>query len=1524
MPDQDQRRRVIESKIFGFPYPMAYEIQLDMMKNLFRNFEDGKIGIFESPTGTGKSLSLICSSLTWLRQNSKRSRLATSEVSHGQNGASEEPDWVVKHEMERKRKELESKEEELRSRLKRVRQIREEQRWRRRRKEEEEQGLSTSYLDSLGQDRSRKRFKMTSALMKSGGDEEDVGLDSDEEFLAPDYQDHHDSSTSKGGKGSTAIPNYSKSSIRRKGLGDPPSDGLSPEVRALMDHFDRERKSRWAAEDQDEDPETTPKIIYSSRTHSQLSQFVSELRKTKFGRNVAEEEEEDSVRTIALGSRKQMCINERVQRVGATRGVEAMNELCLELAKGSATASSCEFLPRQDEQGRERMMEFRDRALAEVTDIEDLVGIGREMGCCPYFGSRNSVRQAELVTLPYNLLLQPSSLESLNLDIKGSIIIIDEAHNLIDTILSVQSVSIDSDMIRQAELQIDIYLERFSTRLRGINESNLRLLSAVLKGLARFCDSWAKGRKEGEEDIMTASKMVAEMGGNLDQVNLIKLERWLKETQIARKVSGYSDKYRQRQAEKAKQARGGEDRDSGGGAAKKVNGEETDGVNGPSRNAITAMHSIESFLLSLANRTEDGRILLARSAKEGSEGLVKLKYQLLNPSNCFENLVKEARSIVLAGGTMEPITDFQYQLLPNLPKDRLKTFSCGHIIPSENLLALTLNLSPKNVRFDFRFQNLKGRGKEKEEELLDELGNCVVNFCNVVPDGLVVFLPSYRFLQDVVDRWKVDGVLDRIRARKELFLEPKSTTEVEPVLREYSLAIDSSSQDRSGNEKSIGGGSANSRRNGAILLAVVGAKLSEGINFSDRLARAVVMVGMPFANLESPDLRERMRYVKEIGEKRSKMMVEGQSGTRATTKAKEVEEAASDFYLNLCMKSVNQCIGRAIRHKDDYACLILLDSRYQVVSFSLPPSLPLSSPISQLRGPIIIETPPRSNHPIPSLEPLLADQHSSSTPFLNGNPHPSFPSSLPLSLSLSPFTCPRIHLLPTAPSARFLPQPESDRIHAISRQPFYPSFSTTSSSLARTEIKPYLLADVGEGITECEIIKWFVQPGATVQEFDPICEVQSDKASVEITSRYAGKVNKLNHKVGDVAKVGEALCEIEVQIIGEEAAVEVEDAITREEDVAEEPVKKEESSKQAVEVETKTGSRRHHMNGEEILAIPAVRRISKEHGIDLAQVEGSGKGGRITKEDVIRFIEGRGSGPGPRSSTSTASSTPMASGHGEEGLRETIELEPTRRAMFRAMTLTLQVPHFGYSDEIDVTELEGIRKQLSRNVPREYKAVAEGGEGEEAKFSKLTMLPLLVKAMSLALKDHPLFLSTLQLAKEVQDTKDVQAQSNGAKLIRRSSHDISIALSSPKGLVTPCIESVEKQSIFDITSKIVRLQNLASAKKLSPADLRATGTLTLSNIGSVGGGTYTHPVLPPTGQLAIGAMGRARHLPRYVAKGRQAGGGEEAEEVLEKRLILPVSFTADHRVVEGAELAKLVNRWKELIENPTSWFGLMK
>ncbi|GAA6015161.1 hypothetical protein JCM10207_003622 [Rhodosporidiobolus poonsookiae] len=497
---------------------------------------------------------------------------------------------------------------------------------------------------------------------------------------------------------------------------------------------------------------------------------------------------------------------------------------------------------------------------------------------------------------------------------------------------------------------------------------------------------------------------------------------------------------------------------------------------------------------------------------------------------------------------------------------------------------------------------------------------------------------------------------------------------------------------------------------------------------------------------------------------------------------------------------------------------------------------------------------------------------------------------------------------------------------------------TTASRMG--QVKPFVLADIGEGITECEIVKWLVKPGDTIEEFDPLVEVMSDKASVEITSPFSGKIAKLAGSAGDMLKVGSVLCDIEVEGDGAgEEPVQADEPQPSASSPSPEPKSPPPAAPPTASAPTSPST------SKDVFATPATRRIAREKGVDLAQVQGTGKGGRITNEDVLAAVDSA-SKP-PSSSTSMPSSSAPSISPRPASLSETFPLSPTRRAMFRAMTAALSIPHFAYSDTLDVTALERLRLKLSHNIPLRFRKTLSPAEEavlarqavwgttgttmrvEEARrIDRVTLLPLLLKALSLAVAEHPLFLCTL-------NPPASSASFEEPHLVRRTSHDLSVALSSPSpagGLFTPVLRTVDTSSVFDLASQLAFLQSCLPSPSSEtgapkfPPEHQGAGTLTLSNVGVVGG-RGTHPVIPPTGQLAIGAVGRVRVEPRFVRgeeeeRARRVARGVEEDDAtrewkVEPRLVLDASFSADHRVVEGVELARLVETWKRIVEEPS-------
>ncbi|KAK7691295.1 hypothetical protein QCA50_004689 [Cerrena zonata] len=670
----------------AFPF-LPYEIQLNLMQHLYTSIEDRMVSIVESPTGTGKTLSLLCASLTWLHDEQDRVRRGSINASSNNNA----PDWVLAQTLERKRRELEAEELERVNRLLKARQ--------------KEASLRKAALNKA------KRARIADIKSTTELDLEDSA------FLPEDDSAVNDE-----------------------------DDNISPEVRALMKQLEKPKKVEETVEP------TCTKVYYASRTHSQLSQVLHELKKLKIdlsgvpvlslhpaspepslGRakrsiscieDDSDSPENISVRAVSLGSRKQLCINEQLKTKAGD-----LDEACRQRLSEKGD-KRCQFLPPADDPVQ--MLDFRDQVLATPKDIEDLVVSGKSAQICPYFGTRRGVPQAQLVLLPYNLLLQQAARESLGIDLKDQVVVIDEAHNLISTLLSLSTVQLPLRTLSTAQQQLSIYLSKFKHRLSTPNSLHLKRLISLLDALFKSTEEWKAGHsnqptKKLTDEVLTSSELLRRLGRKVEGINLLEIESYLKKSKIARKVSGYCVK----ELEKA----------AGADPVKRAKLSRLSNTTPP-------LHAVEGFIVALTATSDDGRVTFSCT-----EGQVEIKYQHLNPATYFQDVVKTARSVVLAGGTMSPISDVTNQLFSWLPSDRLNTFSCGHIIPASNLQTLVVKKGPRGGDLQFKFD------RRNDQTLLAELGQIILNFGNVVPNGMVVFVPSYSFLNMLTTAWETSGML---------------------------------------------------------------------------------------------------------------------------------------------------------------------------------------------------------------------------------------------------------------------------------------------------------------------------------------------------------------------------------------------------------------------------------------------------------------------------------------------------------------------------------------------------------------------------------------------------------------------------------------------------------------------------------------------------------------------------------------------------------------------------------------------
>ncbi|NQY89350.1 MAG: dihydrolipoyllysine-residue acetyltransferase [Colwellia sp.] len=409
----------------------------------------------------------------------------------------------------------------------------------------------------------------------------------------------------------------------------------------------------------------------------------------------------------------------------------------------------------------------------------------------------------------------------------------------------------------------------------------------------------------------------------------------------------------------------------------------------------------------------------------------------------------------------------------------------------------------------------------------------------------------------------------------------------------------------------------------------------------------------------------------------------------------------------------------------------------------------------------------------------------------------------------------------------------------------------------------FILPDIGEGIVECELVEWLVKEGETVVEDQPIADVMTDKALVQIPAMHSGVIEKLFYKQGEIAKVHAPLFSIIVDEVNsgestEKVALADEPVETNRQEVTK-PVSSDSLEEQAILSNAQTNIK--GKTNDKAIASPAVRRVARELDINISDVTGSGKKGRVYKEDIVSFEQGG-------NTVAVQTLTPST------------RVEPIRgikAIMAKAMVNSVStIPHFTYCEEIDMTELIKLRLELKEVYAKQN--------------IKLTMMPFFMKAMSLALKEFPIINS--------------QVNEDCTELTYFNDHNIGMAVDSKVGLLVPNVKQVQNKSILDLAADITRLTTDARSGRVQAADLKG-GTITISNIGAIGGTVATPIINKP--EAAIVALGKLQTLPRFNEQG-----------IVEARSIMQVSWSGDHRIIDGGSIARFCNLWKSFLEKPSN------
>jgi pyruvate dehydrogenase E2 component (dihydrolipoamide acetyltransferase) len=433
--------------------------------------------------------------------------------------------------------------------------------------------------------------------------------------------------------------------------------------------------------------------------------------------------------------------------------------------------------------------------------------------------------------------------------------------------------------------------------------------------------------------------------------------------------------------------------------------------------------------------------------------------------------------------------------------------------------------------------------------------------------------------------------------------------------------------------------------------------------------------------------------------------------------------------------------------------------------------------------------------------------------------------------------------------------------------------------------RSFKLPDLGEGIHEGEVIAVLVKVGDAVEEGDPILEVETDKASVEIPSPFTGTVQEIMVKAGDVVKVGNLLMTFSDDAIGEKKEAEKEKRETPSEKKKKTAEPAEKILRQPEENQT-TGTMER--NKGPVPASPATRRLARELGVDLRVVTPTGPAGLVTSEDVRAFASKEKRGEGAPEEPPAGAEPFVVAGAAPPGLPdftkwgsvERLPLRSIRKATARQMALAWsQIPHVSSQDDIDVTRLEALRRRNKQAVEK------QGG--------RLTLTVFAVKAAAAALRQFPQFNVSLDVAK--------------GEIVRKHYRHVGVATDTGEGLVVPVLRNADRKSITELAVELRELVERTRARKVDLEELQG-GTFTITNIGAAGGRGHFSPIINYP-EAAILGMGAARLKPVI-------GKTETESTQIVARMILPVVLAIDHRVLDGIDAARFLEFFRTALENP--------
>eukprot|EP00092_Neocalanus_flemingeri_P038788 GFUD01042231.1.p1 GENE.GFUD01042231.1~~GFUD01042231.1.p1 ORF type:complete len:1506 (+),score=423.98 GFUD01042231.1:334-4518(+) len=606
-----------------------------------------------------------------------------------------------------------------------------------------------------------------------------------------------------------------------------------------------------------------PKIYFGTRTHKQVTQIVRELKKTAYA----------GARMTILASREHTCIHPTISKSFNK------NQDCQDLMdkkKGGGCRFQANVKVKMASHHSVRAYIGTDQAW----DLEDLVKAGKKVKACPYYAVRELKNSAQIIFCPYNYLVDPGIRGAMDISLKNQIVILDEAHNIEDSAREAASGHFKLDDVTVAMQDCERMVQN-------------KILPGTHSGLAAFLSrlgTWMQKSAEDAKDYTDFNSSTKVWSGTAG------LAEW---NEIVFYPESYQDiKSKLQEAVKEQSAASEQNDDGFEEGQTKIMSKKTSDLMEGIFTALDFMHRKDSryrddFKMSVVKgqeRKKGGKAKgwTGRGDAPALVTTITLNFWCLNPGVCFDEML-DCKSIILTSGTLSPMVTFASELEVKFPI----TLEANHVIDKSQVWVGTVGHGPTGGNLNASYKNASTYGFQ------DEVGRLVLEICKTVPHGVLVFFPSYKMLNDLSERWKSNGTWQQLFERKAIVTEPRFGDQLEVAMKEFYSVIEASHH----HPNEFG-------QDGALFMAVCRGKVSEGLDFADNNARAVVCVGIPFPAFKDTlvDLKKKYNDGRRVS---NPNILPGR-----------------EWYEIQAFRALNQALGRCIRHKKDWGAILMVDDRY--------------------------------------------------------------------------------------------------------------------------------------------------------------------------------------------------------------------------------------------------------------------------------------------------------------------------------------------------------------------------------------------------------------------------------------------------------------------------------------------------------------------------------------------------------------------------------------------------------------------